>query len=334
MKLLSQTFKLELKKKEKSKNSQKKEPKNEKEEIPFNPQRYPSQFKLDLKNDGKTEVAKIPFNGEKTIRFSTDVENDYFDRIEDPGELKITILNINNNENEGGDIPGEPKSPSELFNVVKSSPNKGAIKVSLNPKDELKIGDAVQMKISLTAPTGDFDEIFWEKIAEENKNKEKTLKKTEDNEPLGLPQLIFMYKEPNEDEKNQVSWDAVEVATSLDANYQTVMIPEAEGDTLKNIYVNMDSTVLKSFITKYKNPNQDQLELANRKYYTSVYFHTLFLYTISKNRGYEIKQKVDGKDELEHVDLGQYLKDLFDHYYSTFILNFGGMEEMMQGIGD
>ena len=44
--------------------------------------------------------------------------------------------------------------------------------------------------------------------------------------------------------------------------------------------------------------------------------------------------KVEGKNELEHVDLGQYLKDLFDHYYSTFILNFGGMEAMMQGIGD
>jgi hypothetical protein len=112
------------------------------------------------------------------------------------------------------------------------------------------------------------------------------------------------------------------------------MIPEAEGDTLKSIFVNMDSTVLMNFKGKYKNPNQEQLELANRKYFSSVYFHTLFLYTISKNRGYEIKQRVEGKEELDHVDLGQYLKDLFDHYYSTFILNFGGMEEMMQGIGD
>jgi hypothetical protein len=334
MKLLSQTFKLDLKKKEKDKNKDKRPSRKEKVDIPFDPQRFPTQFKLDAINDGKTEVASIPINGEKTIKFSTDVENDYFDRIEDPGELKIAILSIANNEEEGGDLPGEPKAPTELFNIIKSSPNKGTIKISLNPKDELKIEDAVQMKISLTSPTGDFVQIFWIKIADEKKKKEKTPKQEDDEEPLGLPQLIFMYKEPDEKEENHVSWDDVENATSEVANYLTVMIPEAEGDILKSIYVNMDSNVLKTFKTKYKNPNQEQLNLSNRKYYTSVYFHTLFLYTISKNRGYEIKQRVEGKEDLEHVDLGQYLKDLFDHYYSTFILNFGGMEEMMQGIGD
>ncbi len=334
MKLLGETFKLDVKKKDKSKKQDKKGSKQEKKEVPFDPQRYPSQFKIDAKNNSKKEVASIPINGEKTIKFSTDVENDFFDRIDDPGELKISILNINNNETEGGTAPGEPKTPTELFNIIKSSPNKGCIKIGLNPKDELKVGDAVQMEVSLSSSAGDFSEIFWVLIADKKEKKEKVPKQEEDNEPLGLPQLVFMYKEPIEKEENQVSWEAVEEATSMEANYHTVMIPDAEGDTLKSIYVNMDSTVLKTFKSKYKNPNQEQLEFANRKYYTSVYFHTLFLYTISKNRGYEIKQKIEGKDELEHVDLGQYLKDLFDHYYSTFILNFGGMEEMMQGIGD
>ena len=334
MKLLGETFKLDVKKKDKSKKQEKKPSKQDKNEVQFEPQRYPSQFKIDAKNNGKKEVASIPINGEKTIKFSTDVENDFFDRIDDPGELKISILNINNNETEGGTAPGEPKTPTELFNIIKSSPNKGSIKIGLNPKDELKVGDAVQMEVALSSSGGEFSEIFWVIIADKKEKKEKVPKQEDDNEPLGLPQLVFMYKEPVEHEENQVSWDAVEEATGLEANYQTVMIPDAEGDTLKSIYVNMDSTVLKTFKSKYKNPNHEQLELSNRKYYTSVYFHTLFLYTISKNRGYEIKQKIEGKDELEHVDLGQYLKDLFDPYYSTFILNFGGMEEMMQGIGD
>ncbi|TXN36316.1 hypothetical protein FVB32_16160 [Flagellimonas hymeniacidonis] len=334
MKLLSQTFKLDLKKKEKNPKKEKILSKKEKEEAPFDPQRYPSQFKLNRKNDGKTEVASIPLNGEKTIKFSTDVENDYFDRIDDPGELKISILNIVNNEEDGGNFPGEPKAPTELFNVVKSSPNKGTIKISLNPKDVLKVGDTTQMKVSLTSPTGGFDEIFWVKIVDAKKKDDQRPKPEDDSEPLGLPQLVFMYKEPNKKEKNQVSWDAVEEATGLHVDYHTVMVPAAEGDTLTSIYINMDSSVLKSFKSKYKNPNQDQLDLSNRKYFTSVYFHTLFLYTISKNRGYEIKQKVEDREELEHVDLGQYLKDLFDNFYSTFILNFGGMEEMMHGLGE
>ncbi|HEA29570.1 MAG TPA: hypothetical protein ENH91_06190 [Leeuwenhoekiella sp.] len=334
LKLLNQTFKLDLQNKEKKPSSTKKGDQNKKEETPFNPQRFPSQFKIDAKNNGKTEVAKIPLDGEKTIKFSTDVENDYFDRTEEPGDLTISILNITSNETEGGSAPGLPKDPTELFNIVKSSPNKGKIKIALNPKDELKVGDSVQMKVSLSAPGDDFDEIFWVKIAEKNKPKTKVPKEEDENENLGLPQLVFMYKNPDENAENQVSWEEVETATSLDANYKTVMIPEAQGETLTRIFVNMDSTVLKTFKSKYKNPNQEQLEFSSRKYFTSVYFHTLFLYTITKNRGYQIMQNIEGKDDPEHVDLGQYLKDLFDNYYSTFILNFGGMEEMMQGIGE
>lgn len=337
MKLLNQTFKLDLQQKER-KEQDKKSSKKAKTEMPFHPQRYPSMFKIKARNDGETEVAKIPLHGEKTITFSTDVEDDYFDRTDDPGDLKIALLNVKNNvdvEGEpGGELPEVPGDPSEVFNVVKSSPNKGTIKISLNPKKELKVGDTVQIKVSLTAPGGDFDEIFWVKIVDEKTKKEKIPKPEDDNEPLGLPQLIFMYEKPSEDEKNHVSWTAVEEATSLSVGHETVMIPEAEGEVLKSIYINMDSAVLRNFKSKHKNPNEDQLQISNRKYYTSVYFHTLFLYTISKNRGYAIQRKVEDKNDLEPVDIGEYLKDVFDHYYSTFLLNFGGMEELMQGIGD
>lgn len=79
--------------------------------------------------------------------------------------------------------------------------------------------------------------------------------------------------------------------------------------------------------------DQNQMELADRKYITSVYFHTLFLYTITKNRKYRITQTSENNEE-HSIDIGTYLKDLFTSYYSEFILNFGGMEEMMQGLGD
>jgi hypothetical protein len=151
---------------------------------------------------------------------------------------------------------------------------------------------------------------------------------------LGLPPLVFAYENVDASLSEAVSWESVEQATSMAMDYKTVMVPEAEGDNLKRIFVNMGSNVLMSFKSKFKNSNANQIELANRKYYTSVYFHTLFLYMITKNRGYEILQKVEGKDKPEAVDVGNYLKDIFDNYYSTFILNFGGMNEMMQGIAD
>jgi len=110
------------------------------------------------------------------------------------------------------------------------------------------------------------------------------------------------------------------------------MCPIAKGDELESIYINMDSTVLKNFKAKYRNAAETQLELADRKYIASVYFHTLFLYTITKNRKYQISK--ENKNNEEPVEISSYLKDLFESYYSEFILNFGGMEEMMQGLGD
>lgn len=48
----------------------------------------------------------------------------------------------------------------------------------------------------------------------------------------------------------------------------------------------MDSHVLKNFKSKHKEATA--LEVADKKYISSVYFHTLFLYTITKNRKYAI----------------------------------------------
>ena len=336
MKLLTQTFKLDIKQDVQAKKKEDKKDRNNQEhdEHPFDPKRFPTFFRLKSKTDGQTDVAKITLNGEKTIRFETDAENDYFDRIEEPGQLKIGLLNINDNEIEGGDKKGEPKDISDLFNIATSSPQNGLIKLHLSPKNELKVGDNVKVKISLSNPGNDFEEMLWVKVADNEKPKEKTPKQDESNEPLGLPPLIFAYQKKEDKGADSVSWDDVEQATSMQMEFKTTMVPEAEGDNLKRIFVNMESTVLMNFKSKYKNPNQEQIEIANRKYYTSVYFHTLFLYTITKNRGYEISQKQEGRNEPEPVDVGTYLKDVFDNFYSSFILNFGGMNEIMQGLGE
>lgn len=110
------------------------------------------------------------------------------------------------------------------------------------------------------------------------------------------------------------------------------MYPMVSGENLEKIYINMDSNVLKTFKSKYKNANSEQIEISNNKYISSVYFHTLFLYTITKKRKYLIKQEVDGNEDF--VDIGTYLRDIFETFYSEFILNFGGAEELMQGVGD
>jgi hypothetical protein len=278
------------------------------------------------------KAINIPRGMDKTLRFDTDVEDHYFDRLEDPGELKIALVSYNTNEATGGTAPGKPDTIQDIFNIHTSSPQGGSIRVSLNPKVSVRVGDEIEMKVTLTGAGQDFEEMFWAKITEPDQPKEETKKKEPEEGLLGLPEFVLVYKD-KKDEKT-LSWEQFEEAMSEEMKWETVMFPDAKGDTLTKIYINMNSTVLKNFVSKHKNPSEEQIILAERKYISSVYFHTLFLYTITKNRGYQISKPIEGKSENEPIDLASYLKDIFDHYYSSFILNFGGMEEMMQGLGD
>lgn len=331
-KMLQQALKVDLKADRPGPEKKKATPKQPKPEEPFKPERFPAFLNLDRKKGGSTEVVMVPLGGEKTIKLKTNVENDYFDRVEEPGELKVSLLNVASNESTGGSAAGAPKGITDLFNVAKSSPKEGTIKIALSPKkSELKVGDQVQVKVSLTAPGGDLEELFWVKIAEPEQPKEPKQKEEAPDDNLGLPELVQVYKEKGERE-NVADWDAVLEATNESMDYDTVMVPEAEGDDLKKIFVNMDSRVLIEYKNRIRNPNLEQLVVAERKYYSYVYFHSLFLYMITKNRGYSIRMSKEGGEEV--VDIGTYIKDLFDTYYSSFILSFGSSEILLQDIGD
>ena len=169
LKLLEQTLNLDLPPKGKQKgntNNPTKPKRNRKEEQPFNPQRFPALFKRRVQRQKRTRSSGDTACSEKTIFFDTDAENNYFDRIEEPGELKIAILDFKRNETEGGNAPGKVDRIEDVFNARKSSPQKGTIKIHLNPKKEVSVGDEVKIKVSLEDPTGEFEEIFWVKVSE------------------------------------------------------------------------------------------------------------------------------------------------------------------------
>ena len=335
LKLLEQTLNLDLPPEGKQKgntNNSTKQKRNKKEEQPFNPQRFPALFKRRVQGKRDKEVVTIPFGSEKTIFFDTDVENNYFDRIEEPGELKIAILDFKKNDTEGGNAPGKVDRIEDVFNARKSSPQDGTIKIHLNPKKEVSVGDEVKIKVSLEDPTGEFEEIFWVKVSEPKAPSEPSPKPEKKEIPtLGLPDLIFAYREERPERNGELTWEQVEEATSEGMDHATVMYPMVNGEKLERVYINMDSTVLKNFRSKTRNANQEQLEIADKRYIASVYSHVLFLYSITKAHKYEIVQEENGTDSA--VELGTYLKDLFDSYYAEFLLNFG-FDEIMQLLED
>ncbi|RJO62134.1 hypothetical protein C4544_00690 [candidate division WS5 bacterium] len=311
-KLLQNTLKLE-ERKGKKKTEEKKSRKEKADEKPFNPKRFPSLFKLSKKKDG-INVITLPVNGEKTIKFDTDVSNDYFDRVEEHGELQLALLQVKYSKKRGGDKPGPDTEISNLLNIVKSSPTDGIIKLTVNPTKELQVGDELEMKVSLTSPDEPIEEIIWIKIVEPGAPKEPTPKEEESFENIGLPEL----KRVTEKE-----WSTLE-SQGISMNHDTVMYPMGEGDKLETIYINMDSHVFLTHRSKLK--SEDQITTAQKKYLSSVYFHTLFLYMITKRRNYNLSITKDGKSE--DVTIDEYIRDVFDSYYSDFLLNFG-MEQLM-----
>ena len=315
--LLEQTLKLE-EYKEKKKGPEKNKPKEGKEEKPFQPKRFPSMFKFQKKKDG-VSVVSVPLNGGKTLLFDTDVENDYFDRVEDPGNLQLGLLQIKYFESEGGDMLGDKKEISKLLNIVKSSPENGTIKVSITPTKEVQVGDELEVKASLDGCGEMLEEIIWVKISEEKGSKEPIPKKEEDSDSIGLPELKRIQKN---------DWDNLE-QQGISMNHTTVMYPVGNGDKLETIYINLDSSMFLTHRSKLR--NEEQIAMAQKKYLASVYFHTLFLYVITKKKNYGLHIDKNGKQEEVSVD--EYIRDVFDSYYGDFLLNFG-MEQLINTLED
>lgn len=301
-----------------------------KQEVQFKPERFPTFFKLQDHKDGEIKTFQIPLGGEKTIRFKTDAEDDYFDRTEEPGELQISLLGGDGIG--GGNNSPLPDTPKKVINVNRTSPNKGTIKINLDTTAEAQVGDMIQVSASLSSLTENYNALFLVKIVDPEKPPKEKVEKEKENTLSGLPDLVLAYKEKNNAE-GTCSWEDVETATSQSMDYETSMIPMVSGETLEKVFINMDCSVLKTFKSKDKNASLNKLELANRKYYTSIYFHVLFLYTITINRKFKIS--VDGETNEQEIPIAleDYLKDIFSNYYSSFILNFNS-EVLMEGLGD
>ena len=319
LKLLNNTFEIE---KDNDKKKKKEKPRNKKklkEKEEFIPQRFPSFFKFKGSKNG-VNVIKIEKGKSRTIQFSTDVENHYFDRDEDNGELKISLVDVGNNQIDGGNAKGTPQDISEVFDISKSSPEDGKIKISLNPTDTMEIGDEVQIKIDLSSPTEDFEELILIEI--EKPQKEQPKQQQEENQKIGLPELALVAEKPTD--KNILSWSDLEEKGIATIEYKDILYIVDDGEKLETIYINLDSTVLKTHKSKL---NSNELrEKAEKEYIAKVYFHTLFLYSINKNSKYKISKEDDNE-----MEINEYLQSIFENQYTSFLINFN-MNELIDSI--
>lgn len=315
-KILRQTFDLPGQKSgtaQKDEREERQRPKREPREVPpFYPQRYPSAFRVkggDAAEKG-LKLFKLPQGGSRTISFATDVENEYFDRTDDPGDMKLAVMRPSN-AGQGGGGP-DPSSEGDLLDVVRASPVDGTIRVGVRATTEMKVGDAVELRATLTSPQGDLTETVLVRITDPE---QKLPRKEPDVEPpLGIPELVLCSRDGGPGLK---SWEEIADA-GIEMSYETVVYPFVEDGKLSRICVNVDSKVLKDFNSSVR--SSEAVELAERRYISSVYFHTLFLFATTKSRRYDIHRK-DGETSRD-VDVSEYISDLFSASYAQFLLNF------------
>lgn len=297
---------------------------SKKEHSSFDGKRFPSSFSINAQQKGdELPIIQIPKGSTSIIKFNTDVDDEYFDRIEDPGELEIALLDYKKNRGEGKGKP-QPEDISELLSMAKSSPNKGTIRLHTKARDEVEIGDSIKIQATLTNPVDDdLTQIFWVKVMDiPNESKKPKKEKSED---LGLPTLIQVKENRSEYRADGKTWGDMEGVSEFNAN--TIVYSLVGGDKLEAIYINMDSNVLKRFIAKQG--NEEQINIARNRYLSSVYFHTLFLYMVSKNKKYEIKQEESG----DPTELQEYIADIFENYYAEFLLNFE-TSQLLEALSD
>ena len=290
--------------------------KGKQQQKPKETKRFPSLFKINI-GDSTTrkKVKSIPLNGKGIIQFETDVKEDYFYRPYEKGDLLIHILGSqDNNESTDGTEKGKPNKVEDIFEVKKSGPSNSSIKLTLEPKSDLEVGDEIKLNARLTSPDGDMESIFYVKIIDPKKQEKKPTKK--EPEKPELPKLIKITKDDNShwQQDNNEAW----AEENWDENSIIHIIPaEEEKKIVSAIAINMDSYSLKKYLSKNKPTTEEEIDYLKNQYISKIYLHGLFLYSIlDKLKSQENSHEKYTNDNQSSEDL---LAQIFKNYGEVLI---------------
>lgn len=271
--------------------------------------RFPSIFNLNLKEspDGNS-YKTIPLNHQGKIDIETDVENDYLFRPSEKGKFKIEVLQKNNISDRpvGPDINPNPNDTTDILTINREGPVDGTIRLLIKPNAKAKVGDEVQIRATLSAPGQEFQCVFQVKVDKEISEPKSNGDKPTETFP-SLPKPRKAYEKPISDEN--IPWsdpllkwsgnDIVKVITGGDDNELMV----------DGIIVNMDSYVLKNFLSKNRINSDKEIKFYKDKYFLSIYFHSLFLFSIL--------QKMRKEDEkLQPIEVDEFVSSMIKPYAS------------------
>ena len=292
--------------------------KGSRQKLPRAGERFPSIFKIDLKEDkdsGK-KVKSIPLNGKGIITFETDVDDRYFYRPNEKGELQIHVLGGKdwNDTGRPGQKPSlEPTAVEDFFDVSISGPSDGSIKLTLKPKSNLAVKDEINLNARLTSPNGDIESIFYVKIINSQKH-HKTRAKPKPEHP-NLPKLIKVTKtDSGWEQDNGEAWKEDSWTSDSVVHIVTDSTDASDASMVSAIAINMESNSLKQYISKGGAKSENEVVALKNKYISSIYLHALFLYSII-----EKQHSYDAHRQNQNQPSEQLVARIFQDYANVIV---------------
>lgn len=243
----------------------------------FNGKKHPTFFKLTGKiKDGRL-VKRIPINHSFRVQFETDVQNDYFGRIVDAGDLVLKM---------GGEVRNDLKQSLNLFN--------GIATLTISMPEDAKVGIRYQFETEINDSC--IFETFpnsFEMIVEEPQEYSQTgnsTGRTERHNNIGkntqsgfaMPEMIPVHKD---------EWEKYDMNEQSALKYFST---ETGGD----YFLNMDNTYLLNELNSTKDENKR--ELTRSRYTYSMTLIAMSVVGYYKNRQ-EKDEDVDINGQVEAI---------------------------------
>lgn len=317
-----------VKKKGKSSSGRKQE-KNESKQL----KRFPSQFKLKLKEDAAgRRIKTIPLNKNGHVDIKTDVDDYYLFRSSDAGELQIEILQKSGlNQTTSNEKGKSGNTTAQSITVNRSGPSNGNIRLDIKPTKNAKVGDEVDIRVNLSSPSEDFTCQFTVRVDAKIAPPKDTSEKNDNNFP-NPPIPIKVYERPeNEDQGkswDDYNWDGSDVVKVIGSSDDNSALIDA-------IAINMDSYVLKDFINKNKYTKENDIQRISNKYFQLMYTHSLGLYSIcTKMQDSQINQSADDEKSYDIQQVDDFISSLVKPYASFLLYMNLHNEEIMKQMSD
>ena len=260
-------------------------------------ERYPSIFKINLKEKEGKLVKGIPLGGKGTIEFETNVNDDYFYRSRDKGELTLEILRYNSSGKKSN-TKTKPNTVEDYFNISQTGPDEGSIRVTFAPKEVLDIGDEVKVNAKLSSPSGNLEVIFYIRI--DNKNNASKKRKEDSRSGLSWPKMIKI-------SKSNEKWITDEGKEFDDQDWDEDRIVKifSNGDVIDVVAINVSSNALNRYISSQKANNYKKIQFVKDEYTVLIYLNSMFLYFYTLERE-EIKDT--------DIEISKFISDIFKKY--------------------